>query len=164
MQPNTQNRVGYGQGRAPTTEVVATTVRIRHGITVQRGQYVGRQGTPVAFVWQDEEIATPSREVVIRVDGGKGCLWESLHSIVLTTAFQGNKEAARLVRPFEDWQHFFEKYYDKRLPQRFFWGRYHEEGLKLARRLQAAVIDDAVVRYQRPVEDPQSSWIQEIEL
>lgn len=48
--------------------------------------------------------------------------------------------------------------------QRFFWGRFHEEGLGIARRLQALVIDEAVVRYWRPAQDPRHQQDREIRL
>ncbi|HRF72191.1 MAG TPA: hypothetical protein PL117_05405, partial [Accumulibacter sp.] len=95
----------------------------------------------------------PAQEIIVRVAREGAWLWEGQSRIDVKTAFPRSKEVARLVRPFEDWQRFFEKYYDASRPQRFFWGRYHNEGLQLARRLQAALIDVAVVRYQRPIED-----------
>jgi len=50
------------------------------------------------------------------------------------------------------------------MPQKFWWGQYHEEGRKLARQLQAELIDDVVVRYLRPEQDPQSRFAPEIAL
>ena len=165
MQPNTKARVGYGQGRAETTEMVAPVVRLRSGVTVTRGQYLGSNQQPFAFVWSNEEdTAAPAREIIVCVDWGGAWLWEGRSRIDPKTAFPGNSEVARLVRPFEDWQRFFEKYYDPFRPQRFFWGRYHQEGLALARRLQAVLIDEAIVLYQRPAEDPRSRDAVEIEL
>ena len=165
MQPNTKARVGYGQGRAETTETAAPVVRLRSGITVKRGQYLGSKERPFAFIWSDEmEAAAPAREIFIRV-GRKGAwLWEGPSRIDLKASFPGNQDVARLVRPIEDWQRFFEKHYDADRPQKFYWGRYHQEGLALARRLQAALIDEAVVRYLRPAEDPRSREAVEIEL
>lgn len=164
MQANTRGPVGYGQGWAQTTEIAAPVVRVRTGITVQRGEYLGSKTKPVAFIWRDEEAAVPAREIIVRVGREGAWLWESQARLDLKTAFPRNKEAARLVRPFEDWQRYFEKTYDRSRPQRFFWGRYHQEGLQLARRLQAALIDVAVVRYQRPAADSRDHGATEIEL
>jgi hypothetical protein len=157
--------MGHGQGREELTDVVVQAVRIRRGNTVNRGEYLGSKEKPFAFIWRDEvEAPVPTREIIVRV-GAKGeWLWENESCIDLKTAFPRNKEAVRLARPFEDWQRFFGKYYDESRSQRFFWGRFHEDGLKLARRLQAALIDEAVVRYQRPAEDHQSRVAKEIEL
>lgn len=164
MQTKTRAPVGYGQGWAQTTEFAAPVVRVRTGTTVRRGEYRGINGKPAAFVWTDEATKVPTREIIVRV-GRKGAwLWEGETRIDVRTAFPHSKEATRLVRPFEDWQRFFEKTYDAKQPQRFFWGRYHQEGLNLARRLQAVLIDLAVVRYQRPPEDPQVCLVEEIEL
>ena len=164
MQATTQGSVGYGQGRTPTTEVVGPVVRVRTGTTVQLGVYFGARGKPSAFVWTDIETAVPAQEIIVRVAREGAWLWEGQSRIDVKTAFPRSKEVARLVRPFEDWQRFFEKYYDASRPQRFFWGRYHNEGLQLARRLQAALIDVAVVRYQRPIEDCRDHGAAEIEL
>ena len=164
MQPITPTPVGYGQGPAQQAAVAAPVVRVRTGLTVQRGEYIGSRGKPVAFIWKDEETVVPTREIIVRVGRDGAWLWEGQSRIDVKVAFPGNKEAAKLVRPFEDWQRFFAKYYDANRPQRFFWSRYHDEGLRLARRLQAVLIDVAVVRYQRPAEDLQSHFGAEIEL
>ena len=164
MHTNTKPRVGYGQGWAQTAEITAPVVRVRTGVTVQRGEYRGINGKPAAFVWRDEVTEVPAREIIVRVGREGAWLWEGRTRIDVRTAFPSNKEAARLVRPFQDWQRFFEKYHDANRPQRFFWGRYHQEGLSLARRLQATLIDVAVVRYQRPTEDSQVAEVEEIEL
>jgi hypothetical protein len=156
---------GPWSGREELTDVAVQAVRIRRGNTVNRGEYLGSKEKPFAFIWRNEEEApVPTREIIVRV-GYKGeWLWENESCIDLKIAFPRNKEAARLVRPFEDWQRFFEKYYDESRSQRFFWGRFHEDGLKLARRLQAALIDVAIVRYQCPAEDRQSQTARDIEL
>jgi len=164
METRTRARVGYGQGWAQTAEIATPAVRIRTGHTVQRGEYLSINGKPTAFVWRDEATAVPAREIIVRVGREGAWLWEGRTRIDVRTAFPSNKEAARLVRPFQDWQRFFEKYHDPSRPQRFFWGRYHQEGLSLARRLQATLIDVAVVRYQRPTEDSQVAEVEEIEL
>jgi hypothetical protein len=165
MQPSTKARVGYGQGYAETTETVTPVVRLRSGVTVKCGRYLGSKEKPFAFVWSDEEeTAAPAREIVIQVGKQGAWLWEGQDRIDLKTTFPGNREATRLVRAFEDWQRFFEKYYDADRPQRFFWGRYHQEGLALARRLQMALIDQVVMRYRRPAEDPNSREAKGIDL
>ncbi|MBL8198831.1 MAG: hypothetical protein JNJ67_07810 [Chromatiales bacterium] len=154
MQTKAQAGAGYGQGSVGNADSVTRVVRVRTGVTVQRGEYLGARGNATAFVWKEEVSVVPDREIIVRVGREGAWLWEGNSRIDVRTAFPGNQDAARMVRPFEDWQRFFEKYYDARRPQRFFWGRYHQEGLSLARRLQAVLIDLAIVRYQRPPEDP----------
>ncbi len=165
MQTSTPARVGHGQGRAETTNVAAPAVRVRSGSTVKRGEFLGSKDKPFAFVWQDdEENVAPDREITVRAERGGVWLREEGKQVNLTEAFPGNREAARLVRAFDDWQRYFEKKYDKKQPQRFYWSRFNQEGRELARRLQAALIDEAIVRYKRPVEDPRSREADEIEL
>ncbi|MDA8124829.1 MAG: hypothetical protein M0009_06560 [Deltaproteobacteria bacterium] len=52
---------------------------------------------------------------------------------------------------FDDWVLQFEHYAD--LPQ-FNWGSFHKRGLVLARRLKAQLGDRAIIRYVKPMEDP----------
>ena len=70
----------------------------------------------------------------------------------------------RLGRKFAYWLKFVEEHWDSSKPQRFFWARFHEEGLALARKLQALLIEEAVVRYWRPAQDPQGNSEREIQL
>ena len=165
MQISTSARMGHGQGRAETTEVAAPAVRVRSGLIVKRGEYLGSKDKPFAFVWQDdEENVAPNREITVQAGRNGIWLYEGESPVVLADAFPGKREAARLIRAFEDWQRYFEKKYDKKQPQRFYWGRFNQEGRELARRLQAALIDEAIVRYKRPLEDPRSREADEIEL
>lgn len=147
---------------SPVSNVSA--VRVRSGPTVRRGQFLGSSEKPFAFVWHDEASAVPEREIIVRAGSEGVCVWEGQSGIDIRTVCPGNKEVARLARSLDDWQRFFVKYYEIERPQRFFWGRFHEEGIGLARRLQAAFIDVAVVRYLRPTEDPQSHLYPAIEL
>lgn len=165
MQTIAPARESQGQGRAETTETAAPIVRIRRGHTINKGQYLGRQDKPFAFVWRDdEEIAAPDREIVIQVSRNGPCAWEKGLPINLRTAFPGSRDVIRLANALDDWQRYFVKKYDPKQPQRFFWGRFNQEGRDFARCLQALLIDDAVVRYLRPTQDPQSSQAPEMPL
>ena len=70
----------------------------------------------------------------------------------------------QLVRKFAYWLKFLEEHWDPSKSQRFFWSRFHEEGVELARRLQALVLEEAVVRYWRPAQDPRGNSEREIRL
>lgn len=82
----------------------------------------------------------------------------------LQDLYPEEKALVRLAKKFEDWQRYFSKYYSHQTPYKFYWGRFHAEGRQLARELQALLIDRAIVRYFRPVEDPQWDSAREIEL
>ncbi len=164
MQSNTQARVGYGQGCArPAGVVESKVVRVRTGFSVSRGEFIGGSDQPRAFVWKDEDAPRPMREIVVRA-GRNGSLWEGGKPLDLKIAFPQRKDVARLVPSFADWQRFFEKQADAGRLNRFWWGRFHEDGVRLARRLQAQLIDDVVVRYERPTEDPAAALSPEIAL
>lgn len=164
MQSNTQARVGYGQGWVkPAGVVEKKIVRVRTGGTVQRGEFVGGVDQPRAFVWKDEDAKPPAREIIVRA-GHAGCLWENGQSLELKAAFPTRKDVVKLAPSFADWKGYFEKQAAAGKLHRFWWGRFHEEGLRLARRLQALLIDDAVVRYLRPAEDTACGQAQEMEL
>ena len=155
MQSNTQARVGYGQGCVkPAGAVGKTIVRVRTGTSVQRGEFIGGEAQPRAFVWQDEPAATPTREIYVRAEY-EGCLWENGSPLDLKAAFPQRKDVAKLAPPLADWHRYYVKQASAGMLHRFWWGRFHEDGLRLARRLQALLIDDAVVRYIRPTDDPQ---------
>ena len=47
---------------------------------------------------------------------------------------------------------------------RFFWPRFHQEGVALARKLQALLVKEAVVRYWRPPQDSRSKTDREIKM
>jgi hypothetical protein len=84
-------------------------------------------------------------------------LWEDGKETTLVAAFPDNKDVQRLDRKFSYWLAFLEKNWDASKSQRFFWGRFHEEGVALARRLQSLLIEEAVVQYWRPAQDPQGN-------
>ncbi len=65
-----------------------------------------------------------------------------------TEEFPVSKE---LQEDFADWAIQFELYADFR---RFNWEHFHERGLVLARRLKKEVGNKAIVRYEKPCEDP----------
>jgi len=157
-------RVGYGQGFVQEQETPKLVVRVRSGKQVGRGSYVGDEKQPLAFVWDEEEIAVPERELVVQAGRGGWCLWEDGKPITLKALFPEKKALHKLDNSFVDWQRFFEKYYDEDILQKFWWGQYHQAGKALAKQLQAELIDDAVVRYLRPKEDPQSRYAPEIAL
>lgn len=164
MQSATPARVGYGQGSSkPAGVVEKQVVRVRTGASVQCGEFIGSKDQPRAFVWKDEDAIQPPREIIVRI-GREATLWASGKPLDLRAGFPERKDVARLVPAFRDWQGFALKQADAGRLNRFWWGRFHEEGLRLARRLQALLIDDAVVRYLRPDEDPASRFGAEIEL
>lgn len=166
MQTIKRVRKNQALGRAETTPTATPDVRIRRGHTLDQGHYLGRPEQPFAFVWRDddEETAAPDREIVIQVSRNGSCTWEKGNPINLRTAFPGNRDVIRLANALDDWQRYFVKKYDPKQPQRFYWGRFNQEGRDFARCLQALLIDEAVVRYLRPTQDPQSTQAAEIPL
>jgi len=164
MQVSPRQRVGYGQGFVQEQATPKLVVRVRSGKQVGRGSFVGKQEKPIAFVWQEDEVAVPGREMVVQAGRGGLCLWEAGKPVTLKVLFPKNKLLHTLDNRFADWQRFFEKHYNPQMPQKFWWGQYHQAGKALAKQLQAELIDDAVVRYLRPKEDPQSRYAPEIAL
>ena len=153
-------RAGIGQGFDAQKNSAAPAVRIRTGEQAGVGQVIkGEDGRLTAFVWTEEAKAAPTRVVVVQAGLDGHWLREGLRAVRLREAFQGDRELVRqltrLQNQGEDWQRFLAKYYNPATPFRFDWGRFNEEGLRLARRLQAALIDDAVVRYYRAEQDRQ---------
>jgi|GEM_PF-3561883 len=163
---NVVRRVGLGQGWETTEQPKPETkaVSIRTGTHLVTGRMIGETKQPRAFVWIDEAANDPKREVVICPDLEGSWLWEDGKETSLETAFPGNKEVQRLARKFDYWLKFLREHWDPSKSQRFFWSRFHEEGVELARRLQALLLEEAVVRYWRPVQDPRSSNEREIRL
>jgi hypothetical protein len=164
MQDTPRAPVGYGQGSYVQAETPKLSIRIRSGAQVGRGGYVGGERKPVAFVWLEEEAEVPETQVVVQVDHDGIYLWHEGIPASLQDLYPKEKAVARLAKKFEDWQRYFSKYYSHQTPNKFYWGRFHEEGRQLARRLQAELIDRAVVRYKRPPEDPQHRHSPEINL
>jgi|JFJP01.1.fsa_nt_gi hypothetical protein len=157
-------RVGYGQGFVQEQEAPNLVLRLRTGQQLSRGSYIGGETQPLAFVWKDEEVAVPERELVVSVDYCEIYLWDRGRPVRLEDLFPKERGLIKLANRFADWQGYFEKYCDITKPQKFWWGRFHEEGVSLARQLQAALIDQAVIRYFRPVEDQQYHDAPEIAL
>ncbi len=166
MHTITPARESQGHGQAETTKTATPDVRIRRGHTLIQGNYLGRPDQPHAFVWRDddEETAVPDREIVIQVSRNGSCAWEKGIPINLRTAFPGNRDVIRLANALDDWQRYFVKKYDPKQAQRFYWSRFNQEGRDFARCLQALLIDEAVVRYLRPTQDPQSTQAAEVPL
>lgn len=164
MKVSPRLRVGLGQGFFQEQETPKLVVRVRSGKQVSRGSFLGSKDNPVAFVWDEDQVETPARELVVQAGRGGWCLWEKGEPVTLKALFPDRKMLHKLDNRFADWQRFFEKYYNPKMPQKFWWGQYHQEGRKLARQLQAELIDDVVVRYLRPEQDPQSSFAPEIAL
>lgn len=158
-------RVGIGQGFAQETGSPGREIiRVRSGSQVARGSYVGNAGKPAAFVWNDDEGTVPARELVVQAGCGGACLCEDGKPVTLKALFPERKALHKLDSQFADWQRFFEKHYDPKMPQKLWWGRYHLAGKALARKLQAELIDEVVVRYLRPEQDPQFRFAPEIAL
>ena len=164
MQDKTRTPVGYGQGSYVQAETPKLAVRIRSGTQVGRGGYIGEEKNPVAFVWSEEEAAVPETQLLVEVDFDCIYLWHEGRPANLLDLYPKEKAVARLAKKFEDWQRYFCKYYSHQTPNKFNWGRFHEEGLQLARELQALLIDRAIIHYFRPVEDPQRHHSKRIEL
>ena len=164
---NTVRRVGLGQGWEQSAGIEALqqkAVQVRSGTHLTTGRLIGEQQKPRAFVWLDEAANDPQREVVICPDLQGSWLWENGRETTLAVAFPGNSEVQRLGRKFAYWLKFVEEHWDSGKPQRFFWARFHEEGLALARKLQTLLIEEAVVRYWRPAQDPRGNSEREIRL
>ena len=164
MKVSPRLRVGYGQGFAQEQATPKLVVRVRSGKQVGHGSFVGNEIRPTAFVWQEDEVAAPERELVVQAGSGGWCLWEGNRPVTLKALVPEKKALHKLDNRFADWQRFFEKHYNPKMPQKFWWGQYHQEGRKLARQLQAELIDDIVIRYLRPEQDPQSRYAPEIAL
>jgi len=167
QQQKTPRRVSLGQGWETATtnkEPEALAVRIRSGTHLATGKMIGETKQPRAFVWIDEAANDPKREVVICPDLKNTWLWENGQAASLDAAFPGNKEVQRLTKKFAYWMQFLEEHWSPDRSQRFFWGRFHDEGVWLARKLQALVVEEAVVRYWRPAQDPRSNIEREIAL
>ncbi len=157
-------RVGIGQGFSHEREITQPVVRVRTGTQVGRGSFVGQQDHPVAFVWVEEETVIPNREFTVQAGSNGHYLWENTTPVCLSVLFPNEKRLARLDKQLEDWQRHFGKTYNPKTPNRFWWGRFHDEGRRLARQLQAELIDQAVIHYRRPEQDPQSRYAPEIAL
>lgn len=164
MQDKTRTPVGYGQGSYVQAETPRLSIRIRSGTQVGRGGYIGEAKKPVAFIWLEEEAEAPETQLVVQVDHDGIYLWQEGRPASLQDLYPKEKAVARLAKKFEDWQRYFSKYYSEQTPNKFYWGRFHEEGRQLARKLQAELIDQAVVHYRRPPQDPQYRHSPEIEL
>jgi hypothetical protein len=157
-------RVGYGQGFVQEQETPKLVVRVRSGKQVGCGSYVGDVKQPLAFVWDEDEIVVPARELVVQAGRGGWCLWEGDKPVTLRALFPEKKSLHKLDSSFADWQRFFEKHYNPKMPQKFWWGQYHQAGKALAKKLQAELIDQVVVKYLRPEQDRQSRFAPEIAL
>ena len=164
MQDTPRAPVGYGQGSYVQAATPKLVVRIRSGTRVNRGRYFGGETKPLAFVWMKEESEAPETELVVQVGDDDIYLWKQGSPVTLQELYPKEKAVARLAKKFEDWHRYFRKYYSYKTPNKFYWGRFHEEGRQLARRLQAELIDLAVVHYRRPPQDPQYRHSPEIDL
>lgn len=157
-------RVGVGQGFAHEVETPKLVVRIRSGQAVRRGNFIGDEDRPAAFVWADEATEVPERELIIKVAKSGRYLWEDGQPVELADLFPSDKKVARVEKRLTEWQGFFERQFKSKTPNLFYWGKFHEEGVRLARQLQAVLIDKAVIRYCRPEQDRQFSFSPEIAL
>lgn len=168
MQQDKFNNRRLGLGRSwvgdeqPKQET--TAIRVRSGSHMVSGRMIGDSNEPRAFVWVEEAANEPKRDIVICPDLSGAWLWEDGKETSLEVAFPGNKEVHRLARKFSYWLKFAEENWDPTKPQNFFWARFHQEGVSLARKLQALAIDEAVVRYWRPAQDPRGNVEREVQL
>jgi len=164
---NATRRVSIGQGwetNGSTKDKEDSAVRIRSGTQIVTGKLIGDQQQPTAFVWIDEAANDPKRDLVICPDMNGSWLWEDGKETSLDVAFPGNKEVQRLARKFDYWLKYLKGHWSPEKSSRFFWGRFHEEGVALARRLQALVVEEGVVSYWRPAQDPRGNTEREIQL
>jgi hypothetical protein len=75
MKVSPRLRVSLGQGFVQETQAPKLVVRVRSGTQVGRGSFFGNAQHPTAFVWGEDEVATPGRELVVRQetqDGASG--------------------------------------------------------------------------------------------
>jgi hypothetical protein len=156
--------LGHGWETTSQEHPASQSVKIRSGAHITCGRMIGEASQPRAFVWIDEAANDPKREVVICPATDGRWLWEDGNATTLEAAFPDNKAVQHQARKFDYWLNFLRQHWDPSTPQRFFWGRFHDEGLGLARQLQARLVEEAVVRYWRPAQDPRSSSDREIEL
>jgi hypothetical protein len=167
QQEKNTRRVSIGHGwEASTTDSVKVEhpVRVRSGTNIVTGKLIGDKQQPRAFVWVDESANDPKRNLVICPDLNGTWLWENGKETTLQVAFPDNKEVQRLARRFDYWVQFLEESWTPDRSHRFFWGRFHDEGVALARRLQALIVEEVIVCYWRPVQDPRSNNDREIQL
>jgi hypothetical protein len=163
---NVVRRAGLGQGWEQPAQAAPETwaVKIRSGTHIVTGRMIGETKQPRAFVWVDDAANDPKRELVICPDMKGSWLWEDGKETTLHLAFPDNKEVQKMTKRFAYWTLFLEANWKSNKPHQFFWARFHEEGLALARRLQSLLIQEAVVRYWRPAQDPQGNTEREIRL
>ena len=164
MKVSPRLRVGYGQGFVQDQVAPRLVVRVRSGRQVGSGTYFGSNDRPTAFVWSQDAETPAGRELVVQAGRGGEWLREAGTPVTLKALFPTRKALHKLDNRFADWQRFFEKHYNPKMPQKFWWGQYHQEGLRIARQLQAELIDEVVIRYLRPEQDPQSRFAPEIAL
>lgn len=163
---NAGRRIGLGRNWIDQAEKTPDEppVKVRSGTNVAVGRMIGGAHQPRAFVWVDEAANDPKREIVICPDLEGNWLWENGQATDAEAAFPGNKEVHRLAGKFEYWLKYLKEHWTSNRSQRFFWGRFHDEGTGIARKLQAMVIEEAIVRYWRPAQDPRSATDREIRL
>lgn len=137
-------------------------VRVRSGIQVVTGKMIGGHQQPRAFVWVEEAANDPSRALVICPDLQGNWLWEQGLETSLRQAFPKRTDLLPLARAFNHWCKLLEKHWSADRDQPRFWSSTHESGVKMARQLQALLIDEASVHYWRPAQDPRSHEAREI--
>ena len=162
----TVRRLGLGRSWVGEEEPKQerSAVRVRYGSQIVTGRMIGGSNEPRAFVWVDEAANELKRDLVICPDLQGAWLWEDGKETSLEVAFPGNKDVQRLARKFEYWLRFVEAHWEPSKSQSFFWARFHHEGVELARKLQSLLVDEAVVRYWRPAQDPRGNIEREIKL
>ncbi len=157
-------RAGIGQGYYVEAETPKLVVRIRSGPDVRRGSFVGDEKRPIAFIWADEEPVVPAVELVVQAARSGSYVLQGKAPVELAKLFPNDRQMARVEKRLSEWQGYFERHYKPKTPNLFYWGRFHEEGIKLARQLQVVLIDRAVIRYFRPEQDPQFPFVPELPL
>lgn len=161
-------QLGQGWETATTTkEPEALAVRIRSGTHLATGKMIGETKQPRAFVWIDEAANDPEREVVICPRPEEVTwLWGE------TGGRHPSMPPSRATRKYSAWPRSlltgcsFSKSTGVRIDPSVLvlLGAVPDEGVALARKLQALVVEEAVVRYWRPAQDPRSNIEREIAL
>ena len=160
-------RAGIGRGweqtreRAPKTE---NPSRSAPAATSSPAASSATRNKPRAFVWSDEAANDPKREVVICPDLHGSWLWEDGRETSLGVAFPGKKEVQHLARKFDYWLSSSGGALGSEQTPALLLGPLPRRRRGAGPETQALLIEEAVVRYWRPAQDPRGNSEREIRL